>query len=139
MPFGVDYGESHWKLTQVSGLREDPATTQAVPHKMAAPQPITTMATYKDLVAQREALEAQIESARKAELSGAVSKVQELVAEFGLTEKDIFGGKSARGSNKATGSKVAAKYRDPSTGATWTGRGKPPRWIADQDRSKFAI
>jgi DNA-binding protein H-NS len=106
---------------------------------MITPQPITSMATYKDLVAQRDALEAQIESARKAELSGAVSKVQELVAEFGLTAQDVFGGKSARAGKKSTGSKVAAKYRDPSTGVTWTGRGKPPRWIADQDRGKFAI
>jgi DNA-binding protein H-NS len=59
---------------------------------MITPQPIASMATYKDLVAQREALEAQIEPARKAELSDAVAKVQELVAEFGLTENDIFRG-----------------------------------------------
>ena len=25
---------------------------------------------------------------------------------------------------------VAAKYRDVTTGATWTGRGKQPRWLA---------
>jgi len=25
---------------------------------------------------------------------------------------------------------VAPKYRDPSTGATWTGRGKQPKWLA---------
>lgn len=24
---------------------------------------------------------------------------------------------------------VPAKYRHPDTGSTWTGRGKPPRWI----------
>lgn len=24
---------------------------------------------------------------------------------------------------------VAAKYRDPETGKTWTGRGVPPRWL----------
>ena len=25
---------------------------------------------------------------------------------------------------------VAVKYRHPETGETWTGRGKPPRWLA---------
>ncbi|WP_086386251.1 H-NS family nucleoid-associated regulatory protein [Caballeronia sordidicola] len=34
---------------------------------------------------------------------------------------------------------IAAECRDPSSGATWSGRGKPPRWIADRDRDKFAI
>ncbi|MFP4829398.1 H-NS family nucleoid-associated regulatory protein [Paraburkholderia sp. BR10879] len=34
----------------------------------------------------------------------------------------------------------AAKYRDPKTGATWTGHGRAPAWIANaKDRSKFLI
>src|SRR4029453_6995236 len=33
-----------------------------------------------------------------------------------------------------------AKYRDPETGKTWTGRGKPPNWIAAaKDRTPFLI
>lgn len=36
-------------------------------------------------------------------------------------------------------SKVAPKYRDPVTGQTWTGRGKPPAWIAGKDREQFLI
>ncbi|WP_419465612.1 H-NS family nucleoid-associated regulatory protein [Burkholderia diffusa] len=35
--------------------------------------------------------------------------------------------------------KVAAKYRDPKTGATWTGRGRTPRWLIGQDLNRFAI
>jgi DNA-binding protein H-NS len=32
------------------------------------------------------------------------------------------------------------KYRHPKTGATWTGHGRAPAWIADaKDRSKFLI
>jgi DNA-binding protein H-NS len=37
-------------------------------------------------------------------------------------------GKKAAGTDKR--SVVAPKYRDPSTGATWTGRGKQPKWLA---------
>jgi DNA-binding protein H-NS len=65
--------------------------------------------------------------------------VQSLISEFGLTQADVFGGKKSREPSASKGKPVAAKYRDPSTGATWTGRGKAPRWIANQDRSKFAI
>lgn len=61
-----------------------------------------------------------------------------LVAEHGLTAHDIFGG-AKRGSKVGTRAAVAPKYRDPATGATWTGRGKAPKWIADQDRNKFAM
>lgn len=39
---------------------------------------------------------------------------------------------------------VPAKYRNPTTGDTWTGRGKAPRWVVDaeasgQSRDQFLI
>lgn len=40
---------------------------------------------------------------------------------------------------KRKGVKAIQKYRDPSTGATWSGRGKEPSWIKGKDRKKFAI
>lgn len=30
---------------------------------------------------------------------------------------------------------VPPKYRDPKTNATWSGRGKAPRWITDAEKS----
>ena len=98
------------------------------------------MSNYKELIKQREALERQIAEARERETSQAVSQVRAIVAEFGLTVQDVFpaGRAAAKGTRKSSG-KVAPKYRDPATGATWTGRGKAPRWIEGQDRSKFAI
>lgn len=96
------------------------------------------MATYQELLAQKQALEAQIAAAHKAESSEAVARVRAIVAEYGLTDADVFG----RGGAKAEGRKggvVAPKYKDPATGATWSGRGKPPLWIAGKDREQFAI
>jgi DNA-binding protein H-NS len=95
------------------------------------------MTTYKELLQQREALESRIAEARQREISQAVSQVRALVAEFSLTAQDVFPtGKSRPASS---GNKVAAKYRDPATGNTWTGRGKAPKWIDGQDRAKFLI
>jgi DNA-binding protein H-NS len=94
--------------------------------------------SYKDLLQQREALEQAIAAARQREISQAVAKVRELVAEFGLTAQDIFPGRGAKSATKSV-SKVAAKYRDPATGQTWTGRGKAPKWIEGKDRSPFVI
>jgi len=97
--------------------------------------------SYKELLKQREALEHAIASARQQELSEAVGKARELVAEFGLTVQDIFpsGRGAPKSAGKSTGGKVAPKYRDPATGQTWTGRGKAPKWIDGQDRTKFLI
>lgn len=94
------------------------------------------MTTVAQLLAQKAALEAQIDAARKAENADAIAKVKALIAEHGLTQQDVFGG--AKRGRKASGS-VAAKYRDPATGATWTGRGKAPKWIDGKDRAQFAI
>ena len=96
------------------------------------------MSSYKDLLKQREELEKQIHDARKRELAEAVGKVRALVDEYGLTAADVFTAARA-GRASASGSKVAPKYKNPATGETWTGRGKAPKWIQDQDRSKFAI
>ena len=96
-------------------------------------------ASYKELLAQREALEQAIAQARQNEISAAVAKVRELAAEFGLTAQDVFPGRSGKSVSTKAVSKVAAKYRDPATGQTWTGRGKAPKWIEGKDRAQFAI
>ena len=100
--------------------------------------------SYKELLAQREALEQAIAQARHHEVSTAVSKVRELVAEYGLTAQDVFPGRAVKSGTPKSGvpkavSKVAAKYRDAATGQTWTGRGKAPKWIEGQDRTPFVI
>ena len=46
--------------------------------------------SYKELLMQREALEQAIAAARAHELSEAITKARELVAEFGLTVQDVF-------------------------------------------------
>lgn len=93
------------------------------------------MSSYKDLLQQREQLEQKIQEARKAELSEAVAKARALVTEYDLTQEDVF----PSGKQKSTRQSVAPKYRDPVSGATWTGRGKAPKWIQDKDRSQFEI
>ncbi len=95
--------------------------------------------SYKELLQKREALEYEIAQARQNEISSAVAKVRELVAEYGLTSQDVFPGRGSKTSATKPVSKVAAKYRDPSTGQTWTGRGKAPKWIEGQDRAPFVI
>lgn len=94
------------------------------------------MTTVAQLLAQKAALEAQIEAAQKAHVAEGIAQVKAIIAEYSLTKEDVFG--SAKRGRKASGS-VPPKYRDPISGATWSGRGKAPKWIEGQDRSQYSI
>ena len=86
------------------------------------------MSTLQDLLAQKAALEQEIESTQKRERSDAVAKVRALMAEYGLTAADL----STKGTPRATatkGNQVAAKYRNAATGDSWSGRGLQPNWL----------
>ena len=87
------------------------------------------MATLQELLAQKEAIEQQIEQTKKQERGAAVSKVRALMAEYGLTVADLGGKSPAKGKSGASTGKVAAKYRNASTGDSWSGRGLQPRWL----------
>ncbi|WP_080429871.1 H-NS family nucleoid-associated regulatory protein [Burkholderia ubonensis] len=93
-----------------------------------------TTRTYQQIKAELEKLQQEAEVLRQQEAAAVLAEVREKVAEYGLTEQDIFGHKrSAR-------TPVPPKYQDPKTGATWSGRGKPPAWIANaRNRDRFLI
>jgi DNA-binding protein H-NS len=88
--------------------------------------------TLKELEASLAALDAKITSARKAESAEALNKIHELVGQFGFTVQQLF-------PIGASEKKREPKYRDAESGATWTGIGKPPSWIAGKNREDFAI
>jgi DNA-binding protein H-NS len=90
-------------------------------------------ADYKTLLQQKAELEARIADTLKHEKAGVIAMVHELVNDYGLTQDELFG------SGKTKPSAGAPRYRDPATGVTWTGRGKPPRWIEGKDRKPFEI
>ena len=101
------------------------------------------MANYKELLAQREALDKQIEELRQVELRSAIDQARQLIAEWRLTAEDCgFKSVAVSGPKKAM-SAVAAKYRGPN-GETWSGRGRAPNWLGTLEaqgrkRAEFLI
>lgn len=79
---------------------------------------------------EREALMAQRAEIAKAELADAVKKVNALGG-FATMEPQK---KSSTPRAPSTGPK---KYRDPATGAEWSGQGSGPEWILNQDKDQF--
>lgn len=76
---------------------------------------------------QRDEMNRRIAELEAAERAYLIEQIRALMAKGGLTLADIGGDARAQ---KQTTPKVA-KYVNPSTGATWGGRGAKPRWIID--------
>jgi DNA-binding protein H-NS len=107
--------------------------------------------SLKSIRAEIERLQKLAEAMQKQTKPG-VAAVVRLMRKHKLTIEDVQAAlgapapapaprKTARG---AAGRAVEAKYRDPATGATWSGRGRPPRWLAaaeaaGKSRSEFAV
>ena len=94
------------------------------------------MATYAEIQEQIAALKEQAEALLQAEKAGAIAQIRELMDAHGVTIEDL----QRRSSQRV----VAARYRDPATGKTWSGRGRSPRWLAaaeanGQRREQFLV
>jgi DNA-binding protein H-NS len=105
------------------------------------------MTTLESMQAKIKKLEQQAEALIAKQSSGVIEKIRKLMAEHGLTAADIEGHVGGKGHAKKVGTKIvgkgsaaAVKYRDPKSGATWTGHGRAPKWIASaKNRDKFLV
>ena len=91
--------------------------------------------SYAALKAQIAELEKQAAQVRETEILAAKSQVREIMQTYGLTIADLGGATKAPKPRKT----VAAKYRDSSTGAEWTGRGRAPTWLNGKNKEDYLI
>jgi len=95
---------------------------------------------YEELQAKIADLQAQAEVVKREEKEQAIGMARTMISAYGITAKDLGLDKAPKlKSGPKVGNKVSPKYRDPASGATWSGRGKTPRWINGADRSQYAI
>jgi DNA-binding protein H-NS len=93
-------------------------------------------AKLKDQIAQ---LQAQAEEVRRQEIADVVADVLAKIAEYGLTAEDLGFAERAKRGRPPKKAPLPPRYRDPKTGQTWSGRGKPPNWIVGKNRERFLI
>ena len=96
---------------------------------------------YEELQAKIADLQAQAARVKEEEKEQAIGMARTMISAYGITAKDLGLDKMVKAkSGPKVGNKIAAKYRDPQSGATWSGRGKTPKWInGAADRSAYAI
>ncbi|SAK55317.1 histone family protein nucleoid-structuring protein H-NS [Caballeronia hypogeia] len=85
-----------------------------------------------ELRAQQEALDKQMSEIKERETSHVLREIVLKMREYGISLNELMGSKPAQ-----LHSEPAAMYRDPVSGATWSGRGRAPFWIAGKDRNQF--
>lgn len=123
-------------------------------------------ATYTDLMSQIAKLQSEAQELRKKEVSGVIESIQEQMKMYNLSPEDLetkiptsrgrrAGSKNqgqqqspTQATNQSHGrsgiSNMDIKFRHPETGATWSGRGRMPKWIKEaveqgQNKQTFAI
>lgn len=88
--------------------------------------------TYKDVVAQIAALEAEAKALHRKEVAEVIKKIRVAIDHYGLTSEDL-GFKVPRGvrvARVATKAASGTQYGDEQ-GNTWGGRGPRPHWLRD--------
>src|SRR4051794_21919690 len=100
-----------------------------------------TIAELMAVIEEAETLRREKQEEAKAAL---LAKWQAEAAENSLSLDIVLEGQKPEQaqSGKArrrTGGTVAAKFRNPETGATWSGRGREPTWIKGKNREEFKI
>lgn len=92
------------------------------------------MTTYKELQDQIAKLQAEAEQVRKSEIANVIADIKARMAEFGIGVEDLGMTGKTKGRRKSTASVSVAKYRNPATGETWTGKGRRPNWIVEAEQ-----
>lgn len=114
------------------------------------------MQSLKTIEAQIRKLQARAQSLREKDRRPVIANIVRQMKAHDISIDEITealgskrsAGRPGKGGAAATPARkrgtVPVKFRHPDTGATWTGRGRTPRWIveaesAGTDRSTFAV
>lgn len=85
--------------------------------------------TFGQVKKQIRKLEIEAERLRRIELRRVLVEVRARVKEYSITPEQVFGDDLSD----------LVRYRDPETGKTWGGLGRPPNWIRGKDRKRYAV
>jgi DNA-binding protein H-NS len=90
--------------------------------------------SLEELLEQHRLVEQQLIAAREREAEIALADIVRTMQEYKISLAELIGKKEGK-----EPAPTNAKYRDPASGATWSGRGRAPHWIAGKDRDDFLI
>lgn len=93
--------------------------------------------TIAELNEQLKRIHAEIEERRASARTELRTEIEKMLKDSELTLQDVFpelakGGKAAPPPAKVRQrAEATPKYKDPKSGALWSGRGRSPRWVVE--------
>ena len=113
------------------------------------------MKSYKNILSEIQRLQTLAAKRRRNEVGAVIADIRQKMADYGITLDELqaparkgkggggsgakpgrpAGKKGAKPKKKGAKRKVAPKYKDPQSGATWSGRGLTPKWLAEKEKS----
>ncbi|EKS70327.1 MULTISPECIES: H-NS histone family protein [unclassified Caballeronia] len=87
-----------------------------------------------ELLTRQQQVEQQLIEAKELETRHVLREIVQKMREYGISLNELMGRKA---DSQPVG--AVAQYRDPLCGATWSGRGRAPHWIAGKDRDIFRV
>ncbi|MDD1788187.1 H-NS family nucleoid-associated regulatory protein [Burkholderia gladioli] len=90
-----------------------------------------TMKSYQEYQKSTASLRQELDKIRREHAERVLQELRECIIEFGFRPEQLM--------PPPCPAKRRAKYYNPASGATWTGRGRPPDWIRDKDFSLYLL
>jgi len=91
-------------------------------------------------------LERKMRSLKTRQRRPVINAIVRSMIDFDISLEDVERAYKRRTQRAAAqpGGRLPPRYKNPETGATWSGRGRPPRWIVDAEaqgrkRDEFLI
>lgn len=92
--------------------------------------------SIRELQKQLGQLNLLVEETKQLEKQAKLQQIAEDVKKYGITEIELL---RAAGFIKAKRQKAPAKYYDPNSGNSWTGRGPQPKWLEGKNLDDYLI
>lgn len=94
------------------------------------------MSTIRELRAQLGHVNMLAAEAKEREKAAELAAFREKVELYGISEEEVL---RALGFIKAKRRKPEAKYYDPSSGQSWSGRGPRPKWLVGKNLDEYLV
>ena len=102
--------------------------TTIVPPQDVAPVMAKVEASFAELVAQKQSIDAEIKKRKQSEIAVLQSQASAIASALNVGVGELFGIETTERVRRKR-REVKAKFKHPTEDLTWSGRGKPPKWI----------
>ena len=96
------------------------------------------MNSIKNLLAERQRLDGLLDEARRLEKDHAVRQISELATLYGIDILEIAKA-LGHGPKKSGRADLPARFYDPITGRSWTGKGRTPWWLEGKPLDEYRV